>query len=340
MLSGESATPSPELKSVAPACIYRFGVVEVDFHAGELRKAGLRVRLQDQPLRVLSILLRHPGETVSRDEFRRSLWSAGTFVDFDHGLNSAVKRLREALDDDHDRPRFVETIPRHGYRFIAPITKTTIPMRHDAIADLSRAESTPPQINPKTAAPVEYLRTDNIEPHLEKQSLPWRPWFIPIAIGTLLVVSTAIVLIVRRAYAHRHSGSQPKIVLAVLPFRDLTAKPSQRFVTEGLMQALITRLGKLNPEQIVVSARTPLNRNQDSKASPSDIGSDLGAGYVLVGSAQLQGNHLRVSVQLINTRDQRYVWAESYDETSNDILQDQAYVATRISDAVGRQLTH
>ena len=117
----------PELDPQLTTQYLSFRRIEVDFHAGELRKAGLRVRVQDQPLQVLSILLRHSGEIVSREEIRKSLWSADTFVDFDHGLNSAVKRLRVALDDDPDHPLFVETIPRHGYRFIAPVTESAIP---------------------------------------------------------------------------------------------------------------------------------------------------------------------------------------------------------------------
>ncbi|MGC2110273.1 MAG: winged helix-turn-helix domain-containing protein [Candidatus Korobacteraceae bacterium] len=100
---------------------YRLGAFEVDFRSGELRKSGLRIRIQGQPLQVLSILLRRPGRIVTREEFQNLLWPGGTFVDFDHGLNTAIKRLRDALDDNPERPRFIETLPRHGYRFIGPV---------------------------------------------------------------------------------------------------------------------------------------------------------------------------------------------------------------------------
>ena len=99
----------------------RFGPFEVDFRAGELLKNGRRIRLQDQPLQVLAMLLEHPGSMVTRDEFRQKLWPNDTFVDFDHGLNNAINRLREALNDSADSPRFIETLPRRGYRFIASI---------------------------------------------------------------------------------------------------------------------------------------------------------------------------------------------------------------------------
>lgn len=338
MLCAGSTTLASELESTAPPRTYRFGMVEVDFHAGELRRAGLRIHMQDQPLQVLSILLRHPGETVSREEFRKSLWPADTFVDFDHGLNSAMKRLRDALDDDPDRPRFVETIPRHGYRFIAPVTNATIPeVRHAVTADWARAEQTPPGLAAEPAATTKHTPQDNIE-HPRPAS-PWRPALIAPAIGALVLVAAAVVMVLVPRVQPR-SGPYPRVVLAVLPFRHLTAVPAQGFVAEGMTQALITHLGKLDSEQIVVSARTPLNRDQNGKMSASDIASDPGVGYVLDGSTQLEGNHLRVSVQLIAVRDQSYVWTESYDETAADVLQAEASIATQISDAIRRKLGH
>jgi TolB-like protein/DNA-binding winged helix-turn-helix (wHTH) protein/Tfp pilus assembly protein PilF len=107
----------------------RFGVFEVDLRASELRRNGVKIKLQDQPFRVLITLLRHPGEVVTREELRRELWPTDTFVDFDHSLNAAVKRLRDALDDSAENPRFIETLPRHGYRFIAPTVANALPPR-------------------------------------------------------------------------------------------------------------------------------------------------------------------------------------------------------------------
>src|SRR5690348_3798881 len=100
----------------------QFGVFEVDLRAGELRRNGSRVKLQDQPLQILTLLLERPGEVVSRDELRTRLWPADTFVDFDHSLNAAVRRLRDALGDSAENPTFVETVARRGYRFLAPVT--------------------------------------------------------------------------------------------------------------------------------------------------------------------------------------------------------------------------
>ena len=106
---------------------FRFGVFELDLSSGELRKAGTRIKLQDQPLRVLSVLLNHPGKVVTREDFRQALWPSDTFVDFEHGLSVAVNKLRQALADDPDSPRFIETIPRRGYRFIVPVEGVCVP---------------------------------------------------------------------------------------------------------------------------------------------------------------------------------------------------------------------
>ncbi len=126
---------------------YRFGVFEVDFHNLELRKSGLRIGIQDQPLHVLAILLQHPGEIVTREQFRLLLWSEDTYVDFDHGLNSAVKRLRYAIQDDHRCPRFIETIPRHGYRFIAPVTANQITPARSTFEEVSAGKR--PRVLPR-----------------------------------------------------------------------------------------------------------------------------------------------------------------------------------------------
>src|SRR5580658_706467 len=108
----------------------RFGVFELDLRSGELRKHGLRVRLQEQPFRVLAMLLEHPGEVITREELQRKLWPADTFVDFDHGLNKAINKIREALGDSAESPRFVETVARRGYRFLADVKVPEDATRH------------------------------------------------------------------------------------------------------------------------------------------------------------------------------------------------------------------
>jgi DNA-binding winged helix-turn-helix (wHTH) protein len=136
--------------SVATAPVFRFGVFELDSQSGELRRHGLKVRLPEQSFQILRLLLDHPGEVVSRDEIRKQLWTSDTFVDFDVGLNSAVRKLREALDDSAENPRFVETLPRRGYRFVASVN----PEAPDPIAEQTsgRSERQRPRIRPSWAA--------------------------------------------------------------------------------------------------------------------------------------------------------------------------------------------
>src|SRR5262245_56635910 len=122
---------SPDLAGAADAAGYRFGLFEIDRRTGELRKQGTRLRLRGRPIDILLILMASPGQVVSREELRTKLWPADTFVDFDHGLHSAVNRLREAVNDSADNPRFIETLPRKGYRFIAPVTRiAAAPIAH------------------------------------------------------------------------------------------------------------------------------------------------------------------------------------------------------------------
>src|SRR5213082_2138531 len=126
------------------SAIRGFGAFEINLQSGELRKNGIRLRLSGQPFQVLSVLVEHPGEVVTREELHSRLWPADTFVDFDHGLNNAVARIREVLDDSSESPRYVETVPRRGYRFIAPLAEL-----RPAISTPSAQEST---VNPADQA--------------------------------------------------------------------------------------------------------------------------------------------------------------------------------------------
>jgi TolB-like protein/DNA-binding winged helix-turn-helix (wHTH) protein len=305
---------------------FRFGTLEVDFHAGELRKSGMRIRIQDQPLQVLSILLRRPGEIVTREEFRALLWPADTFVDFDHGLNSAVKRLRDALDDDPERPRLIETIPRHGYRFIAPVSE--IPAGHAAGGDMVF-----PEYRAGVGSESGFDSGSNAPPH------PWsRVWAFVLTAACLLIGGFFAGVYNRPARA-RPVSPRPPMTLTVLPFRDLSAAPSHGLIAEGMTQILITHLGKLDPAQVVVSAQSPDEPYKSGKKPAAINGSEAGAEYLLDGSAQLQGRHLRISVQLIKTSDQSYVWAESYDDTADDVLRAQDDIAAQITAAIRQKLT-
>src|SRR5580700_7991117 len=134
--------------------LVRFGLFEVDLATNELRKQGRRIKLQEQPCRILAILLDDIGKVVTREELSKRLWPDGTFVDFDHSLNTAIMRLREALGDSSDNPRFIETLPRHGYRFIAPVEDVVGgEAPKDAVAEVASPESPYEVMNPVVTLP-------------------------------------------------------------------------------------------------------------------------------------------------------------------------------------------
>jgi TolB-like protein/DNA-binding winged helix-turn-helix (wHTH) protein len=297
-----------------PSRSYRFGDVEVDFHSADVRRSGVRLRIQDQPLQVLAALLDRPGEVVTREELRNVLWDGETFVDFDHCLNSAVKRLRDILHDDHDHPRLIETIPRHGYRFIAPVTE---------IAPL-----------PQGSTPA----GDNLYPTFARQEMQptrelanaRRPRVPHILLIVLCIAmgAVAVSLGFRVLQSRAHATVSPfRITVAVLPFHDLSENGAGNPMAAGITQELVTNLGKMDPARVGVLAAGALGRYNREGKLPLAATKDLGADYIIEGTTRVQAGAVRIAVQLVRVGDQRYVWAESYDEKLNDALTVQQSVA-------------
>jgi len=281
----------------------RFGVFEADFFAGELRKNGMKVKLHAQPLAVLKILLEHSGEVVTRDELKQRLWGSNTFVDFEHGLNKAINKLREALSDDADTPRYIQTLPRRGYRFIGPLTMTKP-------AELA----TPPQ------------RT--------KSKLRFTAAF---ASAGLVLFALGIYWF---GIGHRVSQTPPreKAMLAVLPFENMSGDQSEDYFADGLTEEMIAQLGQLQPAKLGVIARTSAMRYKHTKESIAQIGHELGVNYLLEGSVRLAGQRVRITAQLIQASDQTHRWAESYETALTDILKVQREIAERITGSLQLEL--
>ena len=299
----------------------RFGAFQLDPRTGELRKAGVRISLPEQPFQVLKALLDRPGDLVTREELRQRLWPADTFVDFEHGLNAAVRRLRDALGDSADVPRFVETLPRRGYRFIAPVTG---PSAGDEPA--VPRPNTGDQPSGSLAGP---------------QSTPRR---LTRAWGAVLVAAIALVsagILWKSGYlswppAASHSiPTSGRFMLAVLPFENLTGDPDQEHLGDGMTEELIAQLSGMDPSRLGVIARTSAMQFKKTTKRTDQIGSELGVAYLVEGSVRTAGNRIRVTVQLIEARSESHRWAEQYERDAKDLLTLQREVA----EAVTRQIT-
>lgn len=280
--------------SAEPTHLVRFGDFELDLRTGELRSDGKHIILQEKPFQILTALLEQPGEMVAREELIKRLWPVGTFVDFDLGLNKAVNRLREALEDSAEQPRFIETFPKRGYRFIPPVTRNG--------AGPAEASPTSTAQESKNAA-------------LASGAIRWRS----AAVAGLLVIVAMVSYVVWR----RHSAvSAPpgRIMMAVLPFQNLTGDPEQEYLTDGLTEETIARLGGLQPERLGVIARTSVMGYKHGDKRLDEIGRELGVQYVLEGSVRRDRNRLRIIAQLIQIKDQSHLWAQEYDRSSQDIL--------------------
>jgi len=300
--------------SARPSPLVRFGAFQMDLHTGELRKGAARINLPDQPCQVLKTLLEHPGELVTREELRQRLWSAETFVDFEHGLNAAVRRLRDALGDSADAPRFIETLPRRGYRFIAPVIQPLA------------TEETP-------SRPEEPTKSGTLPPPAMTSARPPTRARVLGVIATLALMAAAALWAFGYLFpstVRRESAGGGRFMLAVLPFENLTGDPDQEYVADGMTEELIAQLGRLDPSRLGVIARTSAMQFKKTTKRADQIGSELGVSHLLEGSVRTTGGRIRVAVQLIETRHQSHVWAEQYERDARDVLALQREVAEAI----------
>ena len=303
--------------SVPPPPLIRFGVFELHLRSGELFKHGHKIRLEGQPVQILVCLLENPGQLVTREELHARLWRADTFVNFEHGLNAAVKRLRQALNDAADKPRFVETLPRRGYRFIAPVETVAVTTADEPAAPA--APAVPP-------APIEIPPVSS-----ETKSRP-RLW---IWLGAGLLAATGI-LALWKYMLDRHP--QPVIhSLAVLPLENLSGDATQDYFSDGMTDALITELGQIS--QIRVISRTSVMTYKGAHKPLPEIARDLNVDAVVEGAVLRSGNQVRITAQLIQAADDKHLWAKSYEGEMGDMLGLQKQVARSISQEIRVELT-
>lgn len=297
---------------------YEFGVFTVDLLGGELRKHGLRLKLQERPFQLLVCLLERPGEIVSRDELRQRLWPDGTFVDFDHNISSAINKLRTVLNDSAGNPRFIETVGSRGYRFLADVKR--IP------SDSAFPSQLPKQETP--AAPVIAAKKSS-----PRQGL-WK-----VVAGVALLVSLLVAGYFQ--WAHRASKSiapVTRVMVAVLPFQNLTGDPAQDYFSDGLTEEMITALTRLNEGRLGVIARTSVMVYKQSPKPLDQIGRELGVQYVMEGSVRRDSSRIRINAQLIQIKDQTHLWAREYNRELNNSLALQTEIAQEIGDEIQASL--
>lgn len=303
----------------------RFGLYEVDFRARELRKGGRKIRLQDQPFRVLAMLLEHTSEVVTREELRQKLWPGDTFVDFDHGLNNAINRLREALNDSADTPRFIETLPRRGYRFIGEVIGET---PAEALAGVTAdADAT---AGPSSA--IAESPTQTTEPSSPPSSRPSRKLWILAA----TVTATAMLILGYMRYRPPFASSAAMQIhsVAVLPLENLSGDPSQEYFADGMTDALTTSLAQLRGIRVI--SRTSAMHYKGTKKTLPEIAKELGADAVVEGSASRSSDGLlRVNTQLIYAPGDRHIWARAYERPSSDLSKMESEIANDIALRLG-----
>jgi TolB-like protein/DNA-binding winged helix-turn-helix (wHTH) protein/lipopolysaccharide biosynthesis regulator YciM len=277
----------------------RFGDFVLDLRSGELAKSGGdRTLLADQPFRLLATLVRQPGVLVTRDDLRRELWADDTFVDFEHSLNAAIKRLREVLGDSATAPRFIETLPRRGYRFIAPVT--------------TNGGDPSPEV-PEVTQDATPVLTSTPEPAPRN-----RGWFtvramaIGLAATGLLIAAVVAVWIV----APWRRESPP--VIAVLPFENLSVEPDSQYFVDGLTDEIIRNLAVI--EGLAVRSRTSSFTFAKKPRNTRDVGEALEATLLLEGSVLREGQRLRINAQLVRVVDDVMLWSGRFDRELNDVF--------------------
>jgi TolB-like protein/DNA-binding winged helix-turn-helix (wHTH) protein len=329
------ASPSPE--------VLRFRGFEVDIHAKELRRRGRPVKLRPQALRLLEFLASHPGQLLTREAIRQEIWSDGTFVDFEHGINKSIRQIRDALNDDADQPRFVETVPRRGYRFIAQVEPAEL-----GPGTVSSAETSQP-------VPISELQsvgipiTGSSDPIAETQSLeaPAPVTKRSYLARRLVLAGAALALIWVFLLALNAGGWRNRIVaqtrskpigsLAVLPLKNLSNDPDQDYFAEGLTDELITSLAKISSLRVI--SRTSVMQYKQTTMTVPQIARELNVDAVLEGTVMRDHDQVRITAQLIGATPERHLWAEKYEGNLREVLALQDAVAKAVAHEIRIQLT-
>ena len=307
---------------------YCFGPFELRTPTRELYKHGVKLKLRPQAYQVLALLLEHAGECVTREELQKRVWPSDTFVDFENGVNTAIKQLRASLSDSAAEPRYIETLPKLGYRMIVAVEFEAGSAGERATADKEQSGD--------AMAFGEVSASSSTGPPVSSRK---RLWFTTAAICVLGIACMVAFLKWSRAHlAPQPAAPAARIMEAVLPFTNLTGDETQDYFSDGLTEEMIAQLGRLDSKEFGVIARTSVMHYQYSSEKVDQIGSELGVQYVLEGSVRRDSQNVRINAELIEVGGQRQLWAQQYDRELTNLLVVQAEIAREISDSIQQTL--
>ena len=291
-----------------PADVVKFGDgLELDRNSYELRRAGRALKLERIPLDILFLLVERRGQLVTREDIIGKIWGKDVFVDTDSSINGAIRKIRQVLKDDPENPVFVQTVTGKGYRFIAAVTEAEFPAHKSGGKNLESSNTITQEPSTLLAAGQE-----------RRVALTSWPWVASLAV--LLVVVLAAAIFGLRLRARSQTASEHRVMMAVLPFANLSNDPEQEYFSDGLTEETITDLGELNPERLGVIARTSAAAYKHTNKTIAQIGRELGVDYILEGSVRREGGVARISAQLIRVKDQVHLWAHNYDRETGGLL--------------------
>ena len=294
--------------------IYRFAEFELWPAQSELRKGDSSIKLQEKPLRLLTALLDHPQNLVTRDQLRKQMWDSETFVDYEQGINVAVKKVRDALGDSAENPRLIETVAKRGYRMLAPV-------------DLVETEGEPWPARSTPAAPTA------ADPPAPWQPARMRRGWVALTAAVIIVIALGTRFFPSRG-AERHAKAISS--LAVLPLRNLSPDLGQDYFADGVTEELITDLAQSLPLRVI--SRTSVMRYRQTSEPITQIARDLGVEAIVEGAVARSGDRVTVTVQLIDATEDRHLWAKEFDRRVEDILAIEAALSQEIASQVGDAL--
>jgi len=304
--------------------VVRFGTFEVALQSGELRKAGVKVRVQQQPMKLLEILLERPGEVITREELRSRVWANESFGDFDQAVNIAIAKLRSALGDSAENPRYIETLPKRGYRFIADV----------AVVDTGAAPTKRPESGAGDPHGTEFeqqLQSAGLTVTSKPRRWPTHRVIVAVALGLSLVIFAA--------WLFHSRGLPPTGIrsLAVLPLDNLSGDPTQEYFTDGMTDELITDLAQIRALRVI--SRTSVMGYKGVRKPLPEIARELNVDAVVEGTVLRFGDQVRITAQLIQAPTDEHLWADSYEGNLRDTLALQKKVATKIAEQIRIEVT-